>query len=247
MTCAETLPLLGAFADGELDLRTHSEVEAHLAACPACAAEARSLAELRTALAATPRFEASAALRNRVRQNLVPTTLAGRWRMPARVVAWVAPPLALLAAGFWLLSRGDDRLAERLVASHVRARQSERPFDVASSDRHVVKPWFQGKLDFAPPVPNLAEDGFVLAGARRDYLLDRPVAALVYRRRGHDAELFVWPASGDADQPTHFARRQGYRIAAWRRGGMAFAAISDLNQQEFDEFVNSAGERGRQP
>ena len=126
------------------------------------------------------------------------------------------------------------------MASHVRALQSERPFDVASSDRHTVKPWFQGKLDFAPPIPDLADAGYALAGGRLDYLADRPVAALVYRRHAHLIDLFVRPAAGEYDQPPRFARRQGFRLAEWRRAGMAFAAISDLNDEEFDEFVRRA-------
>ena len=147
-----------------------------------------------------------------------------------------------------LLSRAgasaDDRLAEWVVAGHVRSLQVDHLTDVASSDRHTVKPWFRGKLDFSPQVPDLSPQGYALSGGRLDYLADRPVAALVYHRRL------------TRHQPLHLARRrrrresrsqrlsrQGFHIRHWQRSGMTYWAISDLNDQELDEFVRLFQER----
>jgi len=109
--------------------------------------------------------------------------------------------------------------------------------DVASSDRHTVKPWFRGELDFSPQVPDLTLQGYALSGGRLDYLTDRPVAALVYYRRLHAINLFTWPADDDDEKAVRRLARQGYNIRYWQRAGMTYWAISDLNEQELDEFV----------
>ncbi len=109
--------------------------------------------------------------------------------------------------------------------------------DVESSDQHTVKPWFEGKLDFAPSVPDLTEQGFVLVGGRLDYLDDRPAAALVYRRRKHVINLFIWRSDNGADAPTRVVNRQGFHLLGWTRGGLTYWAVSDLNERELNEFV----------
>jgi anti-sigma factor RsiW len=110
-------------------------------------------------------------------------------------------------------------------------------FDVASSDPHTVKPWFEGKLDFAPPAKDLTGQGFPLVGGRLDYLHDRPVAAIVYQRRKHTINLFVWPSSPADDAAPAKASRQGFHMLRWTSSGMTFWAISDLNEGELQEFV----------
>jgi anti-sigma factor RsiW len=253
MNCPDVRRLLHPYSDGELDVIRHVEVEEHLAQCAGCAEEEKHLRSLRTAVASASLYHrAPAKLRNRVRLGSAPVPPR---RAPMRWVAIAAGVLLLMGAAAMvgvLLSQArasaDDRLAEWIVASHVRSLQVEHLTDVASSDRHTVKPWFRGKLDFSPQVTDLSADGYKLSGGRLDYLADRPAAALVYQRRLHAINLFTWPAANDTEKAVRGLDRQGFHIRHWQRSGMSYWAISDLNEQELDEFVRliqrDAPERG---
>ena len=141
----------------------------------------------------------------------------------------------MLAAGLYVLAPGpDEKLVDEIVAAHVRSLMVDHAFDIASSDSHTVKPWFAGKLPFAPPVIDLTSQGFALVGGRLDYVDRRPVAALVYRHRQHLVNLFILPASSDARPRT--VERQGFHLAGWERSGMKWWAVSDLNPQELAQF-----------
>lgn len=135
----------------------------------------------------------------------------------------------------------DQLLAQEVLASHVRSLMASHLTDVPSSDQHTVKPWFDGKLDFAPPVEDLSAQGFPLVGGRLDYLADRPVAALVYQRRKHFINLFIWPSAEPSTQTA--VMRQGYNLIHWSRSGMNYWAASDLNYQELSDFVRLVQDR----
>ena len=166
------------------------------------------------------------------------------WGGSARFGAGFA--LAACLALAIMLPRGDgligdglpgDGLSGEVVAGHIRALQPGHLMDVASTDQHTVKPWFDGRLDFAPPVRDFKAEGFPLVGGRLDYLAGRTVAALVYQRRQHVIDLYVWPDGRHVDLGPANGDRSGYNIMRWSRDGMAFWAVSDLNAQELAEFV----------
>jgi anti-sigma factor RsiW len=237
--------------DGELDLVRSLEIERHLGECPGCARLHQAQLALRTALQSSAlSFRAPPGLRQRVRAAL---RRQGKLRPPRRLVAWpwlgVAAAAALVAALTWSAARlfndpsADDLTAREVVSSHVRSLMARGPTDVASSNRHKVKPWFNDKLTFAPPVFDLADRGFPLVGGRLDYLDGRRVAALVYRRREHVINLYIWPSATDSTEGTTELTRQSYHLLHWARSGMTYWAISDLAPAELAEFVRLIQQR----
>jgi anti-sigma factor RsiW len=149
--------------------------------------------------------------------------------------------LALLLSVTFTRPSAQQRLAQDIVSSHIRSLMANHEMDVASSDQHTVKPWFDGKLDFSPPVKDLAPQGFPLIGGRLDYLGDRAVAALVFHRAKHVINLFIWPTREGDSEPAASPPINGYNLIHWSRGGMTFWAVSDLNERELMEFARNFG------
>jgi anti-sigma factor RsiW len=246
MNCSETEQFLHAYMDGELDLINSLAVEQHLHECQRCMQQWENQQALRNKLSdATLYFKAPTAVRERLVAAVRP---AVRKSAPGRPPSWswltFGLPLAaaLVAAAVLLPSilsgpRARNTVMAELTTSHVRSLMPGHLADVASSDRHTVKPWFAGKLDFSPPVKDLAGAGFPLTGGRLDYIGQRPVAALVYQRHQHLINLFVWPSTDRAVAPAVAGTRQGYNMVRWAGQGMAFWAVSDLNDKELLEFA----------
>ena len=242
MTCDEVKPRLDAHLDEEIDPKQRETLDSHLKTCFSCA---RDLETLRTVQNSVRRamhsYQAPPHLRDQVRSALRGAVYVDR---PARHAAWqpwgaIAAAVGfcgLLSAPFIVNSRNQSRLvAEELLSAHERALVG-RSVDVVSSDQHTVKPWFNGKLPFSPPVTDLRAEGFPLEGGRVDYAGERPVAALVYSRRLHRIDVFVWPAEGEKPPPERFARN-GYTEISWTRDNFLFTAVSDLNGAELTAFT----------
>jgi anti-sigma factor RsiW len=247
MDCKKALLLLDAYVDGELDLSASLELEAHLAECAACRTRREALAGLSGRLrAGLTRHGAPEDLRARLAQlagapstkpapdHAVPANTS-RWQRRQFMALAASVLLAVFASGSttYLLMRPapEDPLAEEVVGSHIRSLMADHLIDVASSDQHTVKPWFDGRLDLAPAVVDLKAQGFTLLGGRLDYIDRQPVAAVVYQRAKHLINLFAWP-SGGAHPPLRAMTIRGYNVLSWTAGDLAYWAVSDVNPKD---------------
>ncbi len=241
MTCDEARLLLHALIDGELDAGHVREVEAHLAGCAACSAELSAERELKRALAGTElRYTAPPALRARIEAALPQAQKPNR-RAVLRGFAMGSMVSALAATGLVaIVLRQDDqqRILSEVVSAHLRSLQAGHLTDVISTDQHTVKPWFNGKLDVAPPVIDLTAQGFTLVGGRLDYIDARAIGAVVYRRRQHIINLFVSQTTSTEHRPPKTQTMQGFNCRRWGERGLNFWAVSDIGADELAEFVD---------
>jgi anti-sigma factor RsiW len=265
MNCEEATKLMDGYLDGELDLITSQTIEQHLRECHKCDQAYKTHGSLIRAIGnATPYFKAPAALRERIQSSLREEIAEGptrnvvrdsqvlfRRKQPElRTIVWGTPwnwlglAAAIVFAAIIALNLvprlqrpgADQFLATQLIASHVRSLMANHLTDVASSDQHTVKPWLDAKLDFAPAVVDLSSEGFPLIGGRLDYLDNRPVAALIYQRRKHFINLFVWPAAPDAARTPKTITRQGYQLLHWVDSDFNYWAVSDVNEKDLQGF-----------
>ena len=243
MTCNEAEILLHALLDGELDAGNAHQVETHVENCPRCAPQLRAYRELQQAMPiAQLHFTAPTSLRRRIEQAL---PAAARPRASSRrsvlkgFVMGTALSTAMAASLVVAVFRTDQdqRVLGDVVSAHVRSLQANHLTDVQTSDQHTVKPWFNGKVDIAPPVVDLTAKGFTLLGGRLDYIDGQAVASIVYRRRTHVINLFVTQGAPSESHEARLQTMQGFNIRRWTAQGLEFFAISDINGEELQEFV----------
>lgn len=245
MDCTEFQSLIAAYVDEELSVQDLLRASSHLNGCTRCSADYRQMLLLRdTVRAHATSHAAPRHLRSRIQNDLkrAGKTSSGMTRFSRLPWRWINLGAAAACATVFSVVLGLQALApasvsgldEELVASHYRSLLVDHLTDVASSDQHTVKPWFTGKLDFSPPVLDFAPEGFALVGGRLDYIARRPVAALAYRHRQHVINLFVWPDDGRTrGKPGSL---QGFQLVHWIQSGMNYWLVSDLNQEELDQF-----------
>ena len=242
--CEDRALLLGALVDGELDAANVAQAEAHIAHCDGCREEVERLRAIRSLLK-TDGVAYQAPDRLHARIAALPE-LAPQAARAGTVARWLGPALggALAAslATIALVQPGEGAIDREIISSHVRSLQPGHLMDVQTTNQHVVKPWFNGRIGFSPPVPESADQGFPLAGGRLDTVDGEAAAAIVYRRNLHTVNVFVWAGeTGTA----HSATRGGFTLREWREGGLSFAAVSDIPPGDLRRFEQVYRERSR--
>ncbi|MFA5982885.1 MAG: anti-sigma factor [Methylococcaceae bacterium] len=246
MECSDITKLLHAYIDSELDYTALITVENHLEGCPACQYELQMLSTLQISLRSNADYyPMPLATLQRLQLSIQPQVAKTRSQVslfkqfiPGLVTAFASVILAFGISHVVLFNHQQEQLAEDVVASHIRSLQAEHITDVASSDQHTVKPWFTGKLNYSPHVVDLTEQGFPLVGGRLDYLKEQPVTALVYRRRQHLINVFIWPYATKAAISETEQTINGYHLYSFIQTGMVYWVISDLNAKELKTLVD---------
>ena len=247
MNCHEREGLLGAHVDGELDLSASLELEQHLASCTTCSARAEELARLsRTIRSRASRFAVDpdfvdalqASLRSSAARAAGPRAMPVGWRNIGKLlISAAAVVLAWVGGAWWARPSTESQIGAEVVAAHIRSLQAGHLTDVASSDRHTVNPWFQGKLNFAVKAEDYSARGFALSGARLDYILGCEAAALVYRHGNHVLNVFEWSSNGDLSTPPKLFTIRGYAVQHWIVNGLNVWVISDADPSALAELA----------
>lgn len=258
MQCERAQEMLSPYLDGELPTAEREAVATHLEECRACFAVVSDYRRTGRTIAAAGREPLPSGLAERVRASLeraeeglrdqsAPVAAGLKARRPAsagqsyaRQAAMIFAACLLTALATWWIAgvaSQTDRVEQEVLSAHVRSLLQDSPIQVASSDAHTVKPWFAGRIDFAPEVRDLAAEGFPLLGGRLDYVAGRRVGAIVYKRRLHTISVFVWPAT-QGDIAARIVTRNGFNLLSWRRHGLAYWAVSDLNASDLGQLAN---------
>jgi anti-sigma factor RsiW len=245
MQCREAHEVLSALIDDEVASEQQQAAKAHIAACSLCAEAARDYRRIGEQLRAVARLPAPAGLGAKVRAQLASEARSFKadapfdWRRIAQQAAVLVLVSGLSGLLSWQLAQSTfekHRLERDIVAAHVRSLLQDGTVQIASSQSHAVKPWFNGRIEFAPPVKDLTTEGFPLIGGRLDFIDNRRIAALVYKRRLHVINVFMWPADGGNRILPTTSVLQGYNTISWTAGGMTFWAVSDLNAKEMAQL-----------
>lgn len=240
MDCPTCEAMVEPYLDGELPAGESVRFEAALDVCPECKAKLVRLQSLRVQIRELPTARAPDLLRARIERELrVDTPVPRVW--PRRTA--LAASLLLAVGAGWLggrfVGQEGSRETDELIAGYLRIGLGDRPVDVASSDSHTVKPWFAGRIDYAPPVYDLTSAGFPLLGGRVEVLDRRRIAVLVYRRNQHRIALSLWPATTSGDTAPEVSERDGFALARWRHGGFEMRAIGDIAPKDMGVFAAS--------
>lgn len=252
MQCMEARRFVPAYLDGELDLTKSIEIETHIADCQMCQSFFESEKALKNAFRASSLyFNVPPDLQTRIMKSLPQENRSAVVSRKQAKRGWqnYGAAAALLLFLVFVIYRftfplqtfswaQTDSLAQEVLSSHIRSLMAEHLYDVRSTDKHTVKPWFDGKIDYAPDVEELKAAGFPLVGGRLDYLNNRPVAALVYQRQKHTINLYIWPASREPDSEMKLTTLRGYNLWHWTKSETNFWAVSDLNSGELREFAS---------
>jgi anti-sigma factor RsiW len=245
MTCGEAGPLLHARLDNELDMAGWASIDLHLSECRACAAQYAALENLHEEIAASDlAFAPGMGL-----ERKLATQFLGEKKSPSRFWSWnwlnasvmaaaaIGAVVLILAVPMLRIGGDMDTIGAEILDNHLRALQAVHQVDVPSSDQHTVKPWFQGKTSFSPPVPDLSEHGFILIGGRLEVIHQQPAAAIVYRRRQHVIDLYVSPSAG-ADSKAELRDLGGYHLLHWMQDKMSYWAVSDVDPNDLRTFTD---------
>lgn len=245
MTCELTQTVLHGYLDGELDAARAADFERHLVSCPECVTALEAQESLHSSIQRAGLYErAPASLRQKMQAELGARTRSSvtpiRNPAPWRWLAIAATLLLAISLGWRLLpglrgTTGQTAIASAIVDAHLRSLQPGHLEDVQSTDQHTVKPWFDGKIDFAPPVHDFVSEGFPLQGGRLDVVAGRNVAVLIYARRKHLINVFVWPTT-KPDSAPQSGSQLGYHWLQWRKSGMELYAISDVSPEDLAEL-----------
>ncbi|HKU13357.1 MAG TPA: zf-HC2 domain-containing protein [Steroidobacteraceae bacterium] len=241
--CEQTL-LVQADFDGELEAGRAAALVEHVAQCPHCQLVSDQLARSRALLRAAPRYSVPRQLQDSIERTLqasVSSTARSsaqpRATSRSAMYGWAAALAASMVLAIMLLTPRSPDVQAQLVASHVRSLQLESHLiDVPSSDHHTVRPWFAGKVDFAPLVKELGGDGFPLKGGRVDVVDGRAVSVLVYQAGRHVVAVYMWPEHADATSLLRSQQVDGFNMRQWREGGLVVSCISDLAADELQRF-----------